>query len=59
MFSESKLNLYADEGGVDAQYSIELQSGVNYQISSSIEPNDFNSIDFTIYDTDGLKLRTV
>ena len=56
--SESKLNLYADEGGADAQYSIELQSGVNYQISSSIEPGSFNQIDFTIYDTDGLKLRT-
>ena len=56
--SQSKLNLYADEGGADAQFSVELESGVNYQISSSLEPNDFNSIDFTIYDTDGLPLRT-
>ena len=56
--SESKLNLYADEGGADAQYSIELESGVNYQISSSIGTGNFNQIDFTIYDTAGLPLRT-
>lgn len=56
--SESKLNLYANDGGADAQHSIELESGVNYQISSSITPGDFNSIDFQIYDADGLPLRT-
>ncbi len=55
--SESKLNLYASEGGADAQYSIELQKDINYQISSSITPGDFNQIDFTIYDTDGLHMR--
>tara|TARA_R110000764_G_scaffold27854_3_gene65654 strand:+ start:622 stop:2637 length:2016 start_codon:yes stop_codon:yes gene_type:complete len=56
--SESKLNLYASEGGADAQYSIELQAGVNYQISSSLTPGDFSQIDFTIYDADGLNMRT-
>ena len=56
--SESKLNLYAKEGGADAQYSIELQKGVNYQLSSSITPGDFSQIDFTIYDADGLNMRT-
>ena len=55
--SESKLNLYAKEGGADAQYSIELQKGVNYQLSSSITPGDFSQIDFTIYDADGLNMR--
>ena len=55
--SESKLNLYASEGGADAQYSVELEKGVNYQISSSLTPGDFNQIDFTIYDTDGLNMR--
>ena len=55
--SESKLNLYASEGGADAQYSVELEKGVNYQISSSLTPGDFNQIDFTIYDTDGLHMR--
>lgn len=52
--SQSKLNLYAKEGGADAQYSVELQSGLNYQLSSSLTPGDFNSIDFQIYDSDGL-----
>ena len=56
--SESKLNLYASEGGADAQYSVELEKGINYQISSSLTPGDFNQIDFTIYDTDGLHMRT-
>jgi len=56
--SESKLNLYASEGGADAQYSIELQKGVNYQISSSLIPGDFSEIDFTIYDADGLNMTT-
>jgi len=56
--SESKLNLYASEGGADAQYSVELLKGINYQISSSITPGDFNQIDFTIYDSDGLNMRT-
>ena len=48
--SESKLNLYANDGGADAQHSIELESGVNYQISASIGTGNFNSIDFQIYD---------
>jgi len=56
--SESKLNLYATNGGADAQYSQTLQSGLNYQISASIFPGDFNSIDFTLYDTSGLPLRS-
>lgn len=56
--SESKLNLYATNGGADAQYSQTLQSGLNYQISASIFPGDFNSIDFTLYDTSGLPIRT-
>ena len=56
--SESKLNLYANDGGADAQHSIELESGVNYQISASIGTGNFNSIDFQIYDADGLPLRT-
>mgnify|MGYP001359908634 CR=1 FL=1 len=56
--SESKLNLYAKEGGADAQYSVELKAGVNYQLSSSITPGDFSEIDFTIYDADGLNMRT-
>ena len=56
--SESKLNLYADNGGADAQYSVNLQSGLNYQVSASIDKGDFTSIDFTIYDTNGLPLRT-
>ena len=56
--SQSKLNLYANDGGADAQYSVELQSGLNYQISSSITPGDFNSIDFQVYDSDGLPMRT-
>jgi len=55
--SESKLNLYATNGGADAQYSQTLQSGLNYQVSASIFPGDFNSIDFTLYDTSGLPLR--
>lgn len=56
--SESKLNLYATDGGADAQISVSLQSGLNYQLSSSINVGDFNSIDFTLYDTDGLPLRS-
>ena len=56
--SQSKLNLYADEGGADAQFSQNLQSGLNYQLTSSISPGDFNSIDFTLYDNNGLPLRT-
>ena len=56
--SQSKLNLYADSGGADAQYSVNLQAGLNYQISASISPGDFESIDFTIYDNNGLPLRT-
>jgi hypothetical protein len=56
--SQSKLNLYASEGGADAQYSVELEKGINYQISSSLTPGDLNQIDFTIYDSDGLNMRT-
>jgi len=56
--SQSKLNLYANDGGADAQYSVELQAGLNYQISSSIGRGDFSSIDFQLYDSDGLPLRT-
>ena len=56
--SESKLNLYATDGGADAQISVPLQAGLNYQLSSSINVGDFNSIDFTLYDTSGLPLRS-
>ena len=56
--SQSKLNLYADEGGADAQFSQTLQAGLNYQLTASISPGDFNSIDFTLYDNNGLPLRT-
>ena len=56
--SESKLNLYSHKGGADAQYSKKLQSGLHYQISSSISPGDFGEIGFTIYDSDGLNMRT-
>ena len=56
--SESKLNLYSHKGGADAQYSQKLQSGLNYQISSSINPGDYGDIGFTIYDSDGLNMRT-
>tara|TARA_B100001057_G_scaffold493084_1_gene586859 strand:+ start:3584 stop:5611 length:2028 start_codon:yes stop_codon:yes gene_type:complete len=54
--SESKLNLYSHKGGGDAQYSVNLQSGLNYQVSSSITPNDYGAIGFTIYDADGLNM---
>ena len=56
--SESKLNLYADNGGADAQYSVELQAGLNYQVSASIDKGDFDKIDFLVYDNNGLPLRT-
>lgn len=63
--SESKLNFYAKQGGGDAHYSVELQKDINYQITASITPNagaesenNFPTASFTIYDTDGVKLRT-
>jgi hypothetical protein len=56
--SESKLNLYATDGGADAQISVPLQSGLNYQLTSSINVGDFDSIEFTLYDTNGLPLRS-
>ena len=56
--SESKLNLYATDGGADAQISVPLQAGLNYQLTSSINVGGFNSIDFTLYDTSGLPLRS-
>ena len=56
--SESKLNLYADDGGADAQYSVNLQKGLQYSVSASISPGDFDKIDFLIYDNNGLPLRT-
>ncbi len=56
--SESKLNLYADDGGADAQYSVNLQAGLQYSVSASITPGNFDKIDFLIYDNNGLPLRT-
>ena len=63
--SESKLNFYAKQGGGDAHYSVELQKDISYQITASITPNagaesenNFPTASFTLYDTDGLKLRT-
>jgi len=56
--SQSLLNLYADDGGADAQYSVNLQAGLKYAVSASITPGDFDKIDFLIYDTNGLPLRT-
>ena len=56
--SESKLNLYSHKAGGDAQYSKNLQKGLNYQISSSLTPGDYGDIGFTIYDSDGLQMRT-
>ena len=56
--SQSLLNLYADDGGADAQYSANLQAGLKYAVSASITPGDFDKIDFLIYDTNGLPLRT-
>jgi cell wall assembly regulator SMI1 len=56
--SQSLLNLYADDGGADAQYSVNLQAGLQYSVSASISPGDFDKIDFLIYDNNGLPLRT-
>lgn len=55
--SESKLNLYANNGGGDASYIRTLKSGSTYYVSASLTPGDFDSIDFTIYDPNGLKTR--
>lgn len=55
--SESKLNLYSNNGGGDASYIADLVSGSTYYISASITPTDFSKIDFTLYDPNGLKTR--
>lgn len=55
--SQSKLNLYSDDGGGDASYIYNLTSGSTYHISSSISVGDYPSIDFTVYDPNGLKTR--
>jgi len=55
--SESKLNLYSDNGGGDASYIVNMTSSLKYIISASITPGDFSSIDFTLYDPNGLKTR--
>lgn len=55
--SQSKLNLYSDNGGGDASYIINMETDVTYHISASISPGDFSSIDFTLYDPNGLKTR--
>ena len=55
--SQSKLNLYSDDGGGDASYIYNLTSGSTYYITSSISVGDYSSIDFTLYDPNGLKTR--
>lgn len=55
--SQSKLNLYSDDGGGDASYIYNLTSGSTYYISASISVGDYPSIDFTVYDPNGLKTR--
>ena len=55
--SESKLNLYARNGGGDASHPVILEKDVTYYISCSINPGDLTSIDFTLYDPNGLKTR--
>ena len=55
--SESKLNLYSNNGGGDASYIADLTSGSTYYVSASLTPTDFSKIDFTLYDPNGLKTR--
>jgi hypothetical protein len=57
--SESKLNLYSDNfGGGDATHTQYLSSDLEYTVSSEIELGNYPKIEFTLYDTNGLKLRS-
>ena len=49
--------MHDEGGGVIAIFS-KLTPGLNYQLTPSISAGDFNSIDFTLYDNNGLPLRT-
>ena len=57
--TSSKLFLYSDNvGGGDLTYNVELDSSLEYNLTTSINPQDYPAIDFTIYNPWGIKLRT-
>lgn len=57
--SQSKLNLYSDNiGGGDATYIKYLSSDLEYTLSSEINIGNYPNIDFTIYDVNGIKMRS-